>query len=583
MVEAPRICAPEAQGDRNPGRVGVREAAFALAYELAEGPLFRPTARTLSTICRLLRGGSRQWTTRAALVLAAVAVVAAVAGSATAAPACTMVGTPGTDRLVGTPQLDVICGRGGADTIKGLTGGDRLIGGPGNDVLIGGKGGDTLLGGPGNDRLIAGRGVDFLYGGAGSNSCPDASASDFADRCRHRDRGWRPTLPKVLPPPQLPQECGRNTRLPDECPPVLGAIAISPRSADITLGPVNLEVSAEADDARSPIASIKAEIRGPGGFVRELSLTATNKLEYEFGAATSLPATSPTGTYWVDRVTLADTLGNTAVFDEAALGARRFGYARELEVYEGPDNVAPELADLDISPLTVDTSGGPATVRMTVHATDALSGVESIGGSFDMPNTLGNYGFAMSRVRGGATDGEWEIEIALPRHAAPGQWKLDELHLSDDAGNTTHYWEPSDLEPLGFPLAFTQTGPGDTTPPLIFGLSIEEADFSGRPVVYFNVHLGDDLSGIAVNNCFSLMSRSLTEPSYRLGITSPVQVVGHALDSVLRVNTLFPEAAPTGTYELISIQACDETWNITELSGAALEGKGWDLTFENPP
>lgn len=129
-------------------------------------------------------------------------------------------------------------------------------------------------------------------------------------------------------------------------------------------------------------------------------------------------------------VTLADTLGNTAVFDEAALGAERFGYARELEVYEGPDNVAPELADLDISPLTVDTSGGPATVTMTVHATDALSGVESVGGSFDMPNTLGNYGFAMSRVRGRAPDGEWEIEIALPRHAAPGQWKLDELHLS---------------------------------------------------------------------------------------------------------------------------------------------------------
>ncbi|HEY8083288.1 MAG TPA: calcium-binding protein [Solirubrobacterales bacterium] len=514
--------------------------------------------------------------------MAVVTVVAAVTGSAAATPSCTIVGTTGADNLVGTPHRDLICGGGGPDTIKGFAGNDRLLGGLGNDALIGGKGDDTLLGGPGNDRLRAGRGRDFLYGGTGSNSCPNAAATDFVDRCRHPDRPHL-TFPGVPPPTQLPQLCGSYTQPPDECPPVLYSVSVSPHSADITLGPVDLEVSVEAKD-ESPIAFVRAEIRGPGGFVRKVSLTATNQLEYEFVGATSLSETSPTGTYWVDRVTLADELGNTVVFDKAGLAAGNFGYARELEVYEGPDNVDPELVDLDISPPTVDTSGGPATVTMTVHATDQLSGVESIGGSFDMPNTPSDSGFPMSRVRGGAPDGEWEIEIQLPRHAAPGQWKLDDLHLWDDAGNATHYFDPADLEPLGFPLTFTQTGPGDTTPPQILGLSIEETAFSGQPFVYFYVHLSDDLSGIAVENfCLSLKSRSLVKPSYEMGITSPVQVSGTALDGVLRVGTTFPQAAPTGTYALTSIEACDEARNPTELSGAALEGKGWDLTFENPP
>jgi hypothetical protein len=44
---------------------------------------------------------------------------------------------------------------------------------------------------------------------------------------------------------------------------------------------------------------------------------------------------------------------------------------------------------------------------------------------------------------------------------------------------------------------------------------------------------------------------------------------------------LFPDGAPSGTYEIESIEACDLTWNLAKLSGAALKAKGWDLTFEN--
>ena len=332
----------------------------------------------------------------------------------------------------------------------------------------------------------------------------------------------------------------------------------------------------------SPLAYVRARIHGPNGFLKTVSLAAENQLEFDFVGATTLPESAALGSYWVDQVNVADELGNSALFDEAALNSE-YGYSREFQLYDGPDNEAPTIHDLTISPASVDTSGGPATVTMTIHATDALSGVDGIFGSFDMPNAFGNYGFSMPQKGGRDPDGEWSMSIELPRHAAPGEWKLDELHVSDNAGNSDHYYSRPEVESIPFSTAFTQSGPGDTTPPGILGLSIDEAFVSGRHVVYFDVHLIDDLAGInARDNCLWLVARSLAQPTYTFVVTSPTEISGTALDGVLRMSATFADAAPIGAYEVESLEACDLTWNLTTLSGATLEGKGFDLTFVNP-
>jgi acetyl esterase/lipase len=73
---------------------------------------------------------------------------------------CTIVGTPGKDRLVGTDGDDIICGLGGNDIIHGRAGDDILYGGDGNDDLLGEQGKDVLVGGPGRDRALGGKGRD---------------------------------------------------------------------------------------------------------------------------------------------------------------------------------------------------------------------------------------------------------------------------------------------------------------------------------------------------------------------------------------------------------------------------------------
>ncbi|WP_276310995.1 Ig-like domain-containing protein, partial [Nocardioides ferulae] len=121
----------------------------------------------------------------APLVVAALLPTVVTAGVAAAeppsapsserAPRCTIVGTPGPDRLVGTRGRDVICGRGGDD---------RLLGRGGDDVLLGGSGADRLLGGRGGDSLVGGRGNDLLRGGPGADDLDGRDASRFRDRLR---------------------------------------------------------------------------------------------------------------------------------------------------------------------------------------------------------------------------------------------------------------------------------------------------------------------------------------------------------------------------------------------------------------
>jgi Ca2+-binding RTX toxin-like protein len=120
---------------------------------------------------------------------------------------CTIVGTPGRDRIKGTTGNDVICGlggndvvngAGGIDIIDGARGADRLTGAGAKDKLIGlagkdrengGSGRDQLGGGAGRDRLAGGKGGDRMHGGSGRDrlSARDR-ARDRVDGGRGRDQ-----------------------------------------------------------------------------------------------------------------------------------------------------------------------------------------------------------------------------------------------------------------------------------------------------------------------------------------------------------------------------------------------------------
>ena len=100
---------------------------------------------------------------------------------------CTIVGTPGADRIRGSRGNDVICGLGGndrinagrgSDIIDGANGNDRVGGGAGADMLLGLRGRDRLGGSAGRDRLGGGAGPDRVHGGGGADRALGVSGND---------------------------------------------------------------------------------------------------------------------------------------------------------------------------------------------------------------------------------------------------------------------------------------------------------------------------------------------------------------------------------------------------------------------
>jgi hypothetical protein len=219
--------------------------------------------------------------------------------------------------------------------------------------------------------------------------------------------------------------------------PSVQAIWVTPESADIEAGSATMIVHVAAFDFEEDISRVTALVSGPAGFHRELELTPVNELNYEFTGSIPLAQGSPGGIYSVTGVAVSEPDGSSLSLDQAAFEQRcsdveelRYGYARELVLYKGPDHVAPELQSLSISPAQVDTGGGPASVRLTMRATDGLSGLERIDGTFQMPN--GGYGFTTPRLRGDALDGEWILRVDLPAtpRRGPGPWNSSRLPIA---------------------------------------------------------------------------------------------------------------------------------------------------------
>jgi len=138
-----------------------------------------------------------------------------VGGSLVPLESCTIIGTPGNDRITGSPGRDVICGLGGndvvngggaSDVIDGANGNDRLSGKAGGDVMVGLRGRDMLSGGAGKDgagggkgadrmrgqgqgdRLLGASGVDRLAGNAGADRLQGGRGNDRLNGGKGRDR-----------------------------------------------------------------------------------------------------------------------------------------------------------------------------------------------------------------------------------------------------------------------------------------------------------------------------------------------------------------------------------------------------------
>lgn len=172
----------------------------------------------------------------------------------------------------------------------------------------------------------------------------------------------------------------------------------------------------------------------------------------------------------------------------------------------------------------------------------------------------------------------------------PGTYVVSAVVLYDRAGNRGDY-DREELEELGYPVEFTQTGAGDTEPPEVVDFWMNPGTLqsaSGNGAIQFFIHVKDDLSGVGetADSVFERLRVDIHPPHasdwwYTNG--GMTQVSGTELDGVWRFEKILPADAETGTWTIPAIEATDHAGNETLLQGTELKATGWDLTFENLP
>src|SRR5262249_32690645 len=109
------------------------------------------------------------------------------------------------------------------------------------------------------------------------------------------------------------------------------------------------------------------------------------------------------------------------------------------------DTTPPTLTALSVSPATVDTTSGPATVTVRYSASDDLSGVKELGvffcpksGALDtnvIQKTLSTWTFPGA----GTLNASGSMSLYVPQYAASDVYVLCSVILRDTGGNETYY------------------------------------------------------------------------------------------------------------------------------------------------
>lgn len=348
--------------------------------------------------------------------------------------------------------------------------------------------------------------------------------------------------------------------------PKLTSLRFSPASIDTSKGPAEVTISFTASDDSSGVAYLETGFVDPSGTSRRPgsvklapTLSATHSLRIIF------PRFSPPGTWTLAQVFLADSAGNTLILDSDAL--RGGGFPTSLQVISAQDTVSPKLTALDFAPARIDTSVGPADVKVNFTATDDLSGVNYVELSFVSPSGVARHGgSAKSEVAQSLSN---SVTVTFPRLSEAGQWTLGAVFLSDAAGNTL-VLDTARISELGFRTTLAVKSASDTISPSLTALRFTPAAIDtsqGPATVNVEFTATDNLSGVAS------VEVSLVSPSgsWRQNGSRTFSPAHEVTDSV---QVSFPRSSEPGTWTLGSVFLADAAGNTLVLDGAGVSGRG---------
>jgi len=287
---------------------------------------------------------------------------------------------------------------------------------------------------------------------------------------------------------------------PDNGDPVLHSLTITPQVVDMRHHPVDVVITADAEDTGGPGA--------PSG-ISNIYLGVTDDHDFSLARSKEVALHRVSGTTWSGKLTLRpwirdggwhiwvaaaeDRVGNAAEYSRREL--QRLGMDSSLDVLSTPDTTPPTITGFNIWPRIVDVHPGPRTVWFTVKARDAQSGLRGGTVWFD-----GAYFEYVDLHRVPDQPGILRGHVRLRNGTGSYRKDVEEgLSVRDRRGNGVFLpaWQ---LERRGFASGFRVTGTWDRQPPSLEGFSLAEDVLDVRTHGQwqeFTVHARDAFTGIA--------------------------------------------------------------------------------------
>ena len=218
---------------------------------------------------------------------------------------------------------------------------------------------------------------------------------------------------------------------PDLVPPTLTAFSFSPATANAKSSPAAVTFTFSASDDLSGVASAQVFVTSPSGKPIQANASFSPGRNVNGTAVVTFPSSSESGTWKVNQVVLQDVAGNVQLVSTA--GLVKSGFPTDIVVIGSADTTPPNLTAFKLSPTSINTSGGPATVTATFSATDDLSGIALVQVFFTSPSGTQFQTASASFACPTSLDGT--AKATFPKFSETGKWKVTQVVVQDVAGN----------------------------------------------------------------------------------------------------------------------------------------------------
>ncbi|ACG74587.1 Ig family protein [Anaeromyxobacter sp. K] len=369
----------------------------------------------------------------------------------------------------------------------------------------------------------------------------------------------------------------------DASAPELVTLSIAPTTIDTSTEDQVVLLTAHLTDDLSGVSGGSVTFSSPSGF-KSLFASPTQAsgdgLDGIYTFTITAPRYTELGTWHLMGLQVSDNAGNVRSFPETELVSRGLP-TTFVNAGASSDTAGPQLRALAVAPATIDTTEQAQLVTVTARLVDDLAGVGPfVSVALRGPSGTGFFSGGARRISGDALDGVYTFTVEVPRYAESGTWHLEDLSVSDRAGNAGRLSEP-ELVALGFPTTFVNVGTvSDTAAPQLLALSITPTIIDTRAqaqTVTLTVRLADNLSGMAA---FALVGLASPSSTAYLGVT-PTLVWGDGLDGIYEITIDVPRYAEFGTWHLTELWLSDNAGNRASFPEAELRALGFPTTFGN--